>query len=134
MGTEQQGMSLLSSTTQKRLLTFLRLIDPAKTLLFRGIIIQSIYQISDKVNLAFGKKILINPTYLVSPQKRLLTFYGSSPPPRCCFSEGLLFRDKAFGKNYIPIHTNYSRSNMRQKCVGDSGLWVLNEIDKEKYN
>ena len=27
------------------------------------------------------------------------------------------------------FHTNYSRNNMRQKCGGDCGLWVLNEIN-----
>ena len=29
-------------------------------------------------------------------------------------------------------HTTYSRNNMRQKCVGNCGLWVLNEIIKNK--
>ena len=33
----------------------------------------------------------------------------------------------------MPGHTTYSRNNMRQKCEGDCGLWVLNEINKERY-
>ena len=30
-------------------------------------------------------------------------------------------------------HTTYSRNNMGQKCEGNCGLWVLNEIIKKKY-
>ena len=30
-------------------------------------------------------------------------------------------------------HTAYSRNNMGQKCEGNCGLWVLNEIIKEIY-
>jgi hypothetical protein len=30
-------------------------------------------------------------------------------------------------------HTTYSRNNMGQKCEGNCGLWVLNEIIKTKY-
>ena len=30
-------------------------------------------------------------------------------------------------------HTAYSRNNMRQKCEGNCGLWVLNEMIKEIY-
>ena len=26
------------------------------------------------------------------------------------------------------LHTTYSRNNMRQKCEGDCGLWILKEI------
>ena len=34
----------------------------------------------------------------------------------------------------VIIHTTYRRNNiMRQKCGGDCGLWILNEIIKEKY-
>ena len=29
--------------------------------------------------------------------------------------------------------TTYSRNNMRQKCGGDCGLWILNEIIKKIY-
>ena len=30
-------------------------------------------------------------------------------------------------------HTTYSRNNMGQKCEGNCGLWVLNEIIKKIY-
>ena len=30
-------------------------------------------------------------------------------------------------------HTIYTRNNMGQKCEGDCGLWVLNEILKKTY-
>ena len=30
-------------------------------------------------------------------------------------------------------HTIYSRNNMRQKCGGNCGLWVLHEIVKNIY-
>ena len=30
-------------------------------------------------------------------------------------------------------HTIYSRNNMRQKCGGNCGLWVLHEIIKNVY-
>ena len=30
-------------------------------------------------------------------------------------------------------HTTYSRNNMGQKCEGNCGLWVLNEIIKNIY-
>ena len=31
------------------------------------------------------------------------------------------------------IHTIYTRNNMGQKCEGNCGLWVLNEILKKSY-
>ena len=31
----------------------------------------------------------------------------------------------------MSTHTTYSRNNMRQKCGGDCGLWVLNEMNKK---
>ena len=31
------------------------------------------------------------------------------------------------------IHTIYTRNNMGQKCEGNCGLWVLNEIGKRIY-
>ena len=31
------------------------------------------------------------------------------------------------------LHTTYSRNNMGQKCEGNCGLWVLNEILKKIY-
>ena len=40
---------------------------------------------------------------------------------------------------YLPIwltqcnHTIYTRNNMGQKCEGNCGLWVLNEILKKTY-
>ena len=30
-------------------------------------------------------------------------------------------------------HTIYTRNNMGQKCEGNCGLWVLNEILKKTY-
>jgi hypothetical protein len=30
-------------------------------------------------------------------------------------------------------HTTYSRNNMGQKCEGNCGLWILNEIIFKKY-
>ena len=30
-------------------------------------------------------------------------------------------------------HTIYTRNNMGQKCEGNCGLWVLNEILKKSY-
>ena len=38
-----------------------------------------------------------------------------------------------FGKSdfqYSAVHTIYSRNNMGQKCEGNWGVWVLNEIIK----
>ena len=32
-----------------------------------------------------------------------------------------------------PLHTIYTRNNMSQKCEGNCGLWVLNEIIKKTY-
>ena len=31
------------------------------------------------------------------------------------------------------VHTIYTRNNMGQKCEGNCGLWVLNEILKKSY-
>ena len=31
------------------------------------------------------------------------------------------------------MHTIYTRINMSQKCEGNCGLWVLNEILKKTY-
>ena len=30
-------------------------------------------------------------------------------------------------------HTTYSRNNIGQKCEGNCGLWILNEIIKKIY-
>ena len=30
-------------------------------------------------------------------------------------------------------HTTYTRNNIGKKCEGNCGLWVLNEMIKEKY-
>ena len=32
-----------------------------------------------------------------------------------------------------PLHTTYNRNNIGQKCEGNCGLWVLNEIIKRIY-
>ena len=34
---------------------------------------------------------------------------------------------------YALYHTTYSRNNIGQKCEGNCGLWVLNEIIKKIY-
>ena len=34
---------------------------------------------------------------------------------------------------YDMSHTIYTRNNMGQKCEGNCGLWVLNEILKKTY-
>ena len=33
----------------------------------------------------------------------------------------------------MPFHTIYTRNNMGQKCKGNCGLWVPNEILKKSY-
>ena len=33
----------------------------------------------------------------------------------------------------VTIHTTYTRNNMCQKCEGNCGLWVFNEILKKTY-
>ena len=33
----------------------------------------------------------------------------------------------------VNYHTTYSRNSMGQKCEGNCGLWVLNEIIKRMY-
>ena len=33
--------------------------------------------------------------------------------------------------NKFDFHTAYNRNNMGQKCEGNCGLWVLNEIIKK---
>ena len=39
-----------------------------------------------------------------------------------------------FFKFFVLIkHTIYTRNNMGQKCEGNCGLWVLNEILKKTY-
>ena len=38
-----------------------------------------------------------------------------------------------FGKLANPVHPTYSRNIMCQKWECDCGLWVLNEIIKNKY-
>ena len=44
-----------------------------------------------------------------------------------------IFSPKFHGLVLMLVHTTYSRNNMHQKCEGDCGLWVLNEIDEKKY-
>ena len=36
-------------------------------------------------------------------------------------------------KSKFPDHTIYTRINMGQKCEGNCGVWVLNEILKKTY-
>ena len=33
----------------------------------------------------------------------------------------------------VALHSTYSRNNMGQKCEGNCGLWVLDEIIKDVY-
>ena len=35
--------------------------------------------------------------------------------------------------DFCPKHTIYDRNNMSQKCEGNCGLWVLNEILKKTH-
>ena len=42
------------------------------------------------------------------------------------------YEDRAT-KSLCLIHTIYIRNNMGQKCEGNCGLWVLNEILKKTY-
>ena len=37
------------------------------------------------------------------------------------------------GKKMEAVHTIYTKNNMGQKCEGNCGLWVLNEILKKTY-
>ena len=53
----------------------------------------------------------------------------------CCYSFALIFILRNFiqkwyllPKFFWPTHTIYTRNNMGQKCEGNCGLWVLNEI------
>ena len=39
---------------------------------------------------------------------------------------------QAENKTFVMAHTTYSRNNMGQKCEGNCGLWVLNEIIEKK--
>ena len=34
---------------------------------------------------------------------------------------------------FQPNHTTCTRNNMCQKCEGDCGLWILNEMILKKY-
>ena len=43
-------------------------------------------------------------------------------------AEGQEFANTFSLEQIIPTHTTYSRHNMGQKCEGNCGLWVLNEI------
>ena len=33
----------------------------------------------------------------------------------------------------VQLHTTYSRNNIGQRCEGNCGLWVLNEIVRRMY-
>ena len=56
---------------------------------------------------------------------------------------GLVLKEEAAARHSGPeikecfkviiYHTTYSRNNMGQKCEGNCGLWVLNEIIKKTY-
>ena len=37
------------------------------------------------------------------------------------------------GTNRLSMHTIYTRNNMGQRCEGNCGLWVLNEIVLKTY-
>ena len=42
-------------------------------------------------------------------------------------------RQNNFQSLHKTTHTIYTRNNMGQKCEGNCGLWVLNEILKKTY-
>ena len=46
---------------------------------------------------------------------------------------GFIFRKKKSCYLSLGSHTIYTRNNMGQKCEGNCGLWVLNEILKKTY-
>ena len=45
----------------------------------------------------------------------------------------ILIRNDLYGYFKMMVHTIYTRNNMSQKCEGNCGLWVLNEILKKTY-
>ena len=56
--------------------------------------------------------------------------------PHCMRSKRLYiwqFFSGIYGESKEITHTIYTRNNMGQKCEGNCGLWVLNEILKETY-
>ena len=44
-----------------------------------------------------------------------------------CFNKGM------YRESPLSAHTAYCRNNMAQKCEGNCGLWVLNEMIKKIY-
>ena len=40
---------------------------------------------------------------------------------------------KGYNNKCYITHTTYSRNNIGQKCEGNCGLWILNEIIIKKY-
>ena len=44
-----------------------------------------------------------------------------------------LIRFENFPQDQTEAHTIYTRNNMGQKCEGNCGLWVLNQILKKTY-
>ena len=53
------------------------------------------------------------------------------------FFSSKVVSDLKFGHFYfswppLTSHTTYTRNSMSQKCEGNCGLWVLNEIIKKK--
>ena len=47
--------------------------------------------------------------------------------------EKLQYMECNFGFCWKGYHTTYTRNNMSQKCEGNFGLWVLNEIIQKIY-
>ena len=72
-------------------------------------------------------------SYHVGMQKRLKALAATT----LCWTKG-----QKPAKNWTEIivklmehtyHTIYTRNDMGQKCEGNCGLWVLNEIHKKPY-
>ena len=51
----------------------------------------------------------------------------------CAYGEIARGHKKINTFSTIHYHTTYSRNNMGQKCEGNCGLWVLNEMIKKVY-
>ena len=80
------------------------------------------------LSICFGTKVSF-----FSCKQYLATLSSLGCPP---YLSSLSFSPKLYIPSAIKLkytHTIYTRNNMRQKCEGICGLWVLNEILKKTY-
>ena len=58
-------------------------------------------------------------------------------PMKFCFfpldGTSLMEKTLEYKQYFLLGHTTYTRNNMGQKCKGNCGLWVLNEILEKNY-